>query len=99
MKKSATSKKWHTERRQGGARKDTRIDFSDIPELTPEMFARSVVRRGLKPVPSKAQITLRVDRDVLEWYRKQGPGYQSRINALLRAYFREYSKQTVKRSR
>jgi uncharacterized protein (DUF4415 family) len=63
------------------------------------MFARSVVRRGLKPVPPKAQVTLRVDRDVLEWYRRQGPGYQSRINALLRAYFQEYSKQRTKRSR
>jgi uncharacterized protein (DUF4415 family) len=99
MKKSATSRKSRAERRHGGARKDREIDFSDIPELTPEMFARSVVRRGLKPVPPKAQVTLRVDRDVLEWYRRQGPGYQSRINALLRAYFQEYSKQRTKRSR
>jgi uncharacterized protein (DUF4415 family) len=58
------------------------------------MFARAVVRRGLKPAPPKAQVTLRVDRDVLDWYRKQGPGYQSRINALLRAYCREASKSS-----
>jgi uncharacterized protein (DUF4415 family) len=92
MKKPTTSRKSRAERRPSGRRNGRKIDFSDIPELTPEMFARSVVRRGLKPVPRKAQVTLRVDRDVLDWYRKQGPGYQSRINALLRAYFQECSK-------
>jgi len=66
--------------------KDEQIDFSDAPEITPEMFAQVVVRRGLKPVPRKAQITLRVDRDVLEWFKKRGPGYQTKVNALLRAY-------------
>ena len=99
MKKSATLRKSRADRRRSGAPKDREIDFSDIPELTPEMFARSVVRRGLKPVPHKVQLTLRVDRDVIEWYRKQGPGYQSRINALLRAYFQEYSRKRVKRTR
>jgi uncharacterized protein (DUF4415 family) len=69
--------------------KDEKIDFSDTPELTPEMFARSLVRRGLKPVARKKLLTLRIDSDVVEWYRGQGPGYQTRINALLRAYMRE----------
>ncbi|MGA2071966.1 MAG: BrnA antitoxin family protein [Terriglobia bacterium] len=68
---------------------DKQIDFSDTPEVTPDMFARAVVRRGLKPVPRKEQLTIRVDSDVLEWYRRQGPGYQTRINALLRAYMQE----------
>ena len=72
-----------------GALKDREIDFSDIPELTPEMFARAVVRRGLKPLPRKRQLTIRVDSDVLEWYKQQGQGYQTRINALLRAYKHE----------
>jgi uncharacterized protein (DUF4415 family) len=69
---------------------DQGIDFSDTPQLTPEMFARAVVRRGLKPVARKRQLTLRIDSDVLEWYRRQGPGYQTRINALLRAYMQEH---------
>jgi uncharacterized protein (DUF4415 family) len=68
------------------ALKDKDIDFSDTPEVSPEMFARAVVRHGLKPVPRKAQLTLRLDSDVLEWFRKQGQGYQTKINALLRAY-------------
>jgi uncharacterized protein (DUF4415 family) len=66
--------------------KDSEIDLSDAPELTPEMFAKAVVRRGLKPASRKRLITLRVDSDVLEWFKAQGRGYQTRINDLLRAY-------------
>lgn len=50
------------------------------------MFARAIVRQGLKPASRKAQLTLRVDNDVLDWFKKQGEGYQTKINALLRAY-------------
>ena len=66
--------------------KDEEIDLSDLPEIPPEAFARAIVRKGLKPVERKAQITLRVDSDVLEWFREKGAGYQSRMNAVLRAY-------------
>jgi uncharacterized protein (DUF4415 family) len=66
--------------------RDKDIDLSDNPELTPEMFARAIVRKGLKPQPGKIQLTLRVDRDVVEWFRKRGRGYQTKINSLLRAY-------------
>jgi len=75
--------------------KDQEIDFSDTPELTPEMFARAVVRRGLKPLPRKEQLTLRLDSDVLRWYKEQGPGYQTRINALLRAYMEEHRRKSA----
>jgi uncharacterized protein (DUF4415 family) len=50
------------------------------------MFARAIVRNGLKPVLRKQQVTLRLDADVLEWFKSQGRGYQTRINTLLRAY-------------
>jgi uncharacterized protein (DUF4415 family) len=73
---------------------DEDIDFSDNPEVPAEMFARGVVRRGLKPIPPKKQLTLRIDSDVVEWYQKQGPGYQTRINALLRAYMKEHQRAT-----
>lgn len=49
-------------------------------------IVRGVVRRGLKPVPRKTAISLRVEEDVLEWFKAQGPGYQTRINAVLRAF-------------
>jgi uncharacterized protein (DUF4415 family) len=86
MKKAATSKKSQTDWKRVDALKDDDIDLSDIPEVSPEMFAMAIVRRGLKPVARKAQLTLRVDSDVLNWFRKQGQGYQTKINALLRAY-------------
>jgi uncharacterized protein (DUF4415 family) len=86
MKKETTSKKSGTDWKRVKAMTDRDIDLSDSPELTPRMFARAIVRRGLKPVPRKAQLTLRVDQDVLAWFRKRGRGYQTKINALLRAY-------------
>lgn len=66
--------------------KDEDIDFLDSPEITPEMFAKAVVRDGLRPPIHKKQLTLRLDADVLNWFKAQGHGYQTRINALLRAY-------------
>jgi uncharacterized protein (DUF4415 family) len=65
-----------------GARPDSEIDFSDIPELTNEQWKKAERGRFYRPV--KRQITARVDADVLEWLKSQGKGYQSRINAILR---------------
>jgi uncharacterized protein (DUF4415 family) len=47
---------------------------------------RGIVRQGLEAVPSKTSISLRVDREVLDWFKAQGPGYQTRMNAVLRAF-------------
>ena len=69
------------------AQKTSEIKLSnEHPEAKLKHIAKGVVRRGLKPVPSKKSISLRVDEDVLEWYKAQGPGYQTRINAVLRAF-------------
>ena len=86
MNRQSTSKESLTDWNRLDALQDEDIDLSDAPEITPEMFAKAVVRRGLKPPPSKQQITIRLDEDVLKWFRAQGQGYQTRINALLRAY-------------
>ena len=56
------------------------------PEAEVAHIVRGIVRRGLKPTPSKALVSLRVDEDVLEWFKAQGPGYQTRINSVLRAF-------------
>jgi uncharacterized protein (DUF4415 family) len=95
MKKPAISSKSRTDWKRVDTLPHKKIDFSDTPELTPEMFARAVVRRGLKPVLRKKQLTIRIDSDVLEWYRRQGPGYQTRINALLRAYMQEHPRKSA----
>jgi uncharacterized protein (DUF4415 family) len=44
---------------------------------------------------TKVQLTIRVDRDDLEWYRKKGRGYQTRINQLLRAYIEAHPKEVA----
>ena len=59
---------------------------SEHPEASMNHIVRGIARRGLKPAPPKASISLRLDADVLEWLKSQGPGYQTRINAILRAY-------------
>ncbi len=92
MKKKSTSNKSRTDFDRLDKMKDEDIDFTDAPEITPEMFAKAVVRRGLKP-RTKKQITLRIDSDVLEWYKKQGRGYQTKINLLLRAYMNAHRRQ------
>jgi uncharacterized protein (DUF4415 family) len=56
------------------------------PEFEPSRIVRGIVRRGLQPVPAKELISLRIDQDVIEWFKAQGPGYQTRINSVLRAF-------------
>lgn len=58
----------------------------DAPETLPDDWAQAIAHRGL-PVPErKQQIALRVDADVLEWYKAHGRGWQTRMNAVLRAF-------------
>ena len=59
---------------------------SEHPEADVKHIVRGIVRKGLQPAPSKALVSLRVDQDVLEWFKAQGSGYQTRINAVLRAF-------------
>ena len=56
------------------------------PEADVKHIVRGLVRKGLKPPPAKASISLRVDQDVLGWFKAQGTGYQTRINSVLRAF-------------
>ena len=62
------------------------IDLSDIPEVSTERFAKAIVRRGLNAVRRKSQVTLRIDSEVIDWFRARGRGYQTQINSILKAY-------------
>ena len=62
--------------------RDEDIDYSDIPELGDDMFAKPLVPWP----PKKETITIRVDSDVLGWFKRQGTGYQTRMNQVLRRY-------------
>jgi uncharacterized protein (DUF4415 family) len=71
---------------------DDRIQVSaEHPEADVAHVVHGIVRRGLVPVAPKVSISLRIDREVLEWFKAQGRGYQTRINAVLCA-FRDASK-------
>ena len=70
--------------------------MSDIPEWTDEQWERAKKYRGHFYRPIKDQITAKVDRDVLEWLKAEGPGYQSRMNAILR---REMLKALAEKSK
>ena len=62
------------------------VPTEEHPEADVKHIVRGIVRRGLKPVPSKSLVSLRLDQDVLEWFKAQGSGYQTRMNAVLRAF-------------
>jgi uncharacterized protein (DUF4415 family) len=70
---------------------DEDIDFSDIPELTEEDFAQAVWHPGY----GKQQVTVRLDRDVLHYFKQGGRGYQTRMNAVLRAYMEAVKKASA----
>ena len=76
-----TKRRSRTDWKRVDALRDENIDFSDIPKLGPDFFARAIIWPG-----PKRQITLRIDPDVLTFFRKHGRGYQSTINAVLRKY-------------
>ena len=61
---------------------DEDIDTSDIPPLDESFFAKAKIRQPRR----KESITIRLDSDVLAWYRSLGKGYQTHINAILRTY-------------
>ena len=63
--------------------KDDQIDYSDIPSQANVKWTRP---GALVPVENKQQITLRLDADVLSFFKNTGKKYQSRINAALREY-------------
>jgi uncharacterized protein (DUF4415 family) len=59
---------------------------AEHPELDVNHIVRVIVRKGLKPVEAKKSISLRLDAEVLAWFQAQGPGYQTRMNAVLKAF-------------
>jgi uncharacterized protein (DUF4415 family) len=71
-------------------------EYEEIPELTDEFFERAehrigekVIRRGRPPLDTpKKLVSLRLDQDVIDRFRADGPGWQSRINAALRKHLR-----------
>jgi uncharacterized protein (DUF4415 family) len=71
----------------------TPIDYSDIPELDEAFFKNANVTNW---PPAKAQLTIRLDADVLAWLKSNGRGYQTRINRILRVAMESTAKKKVR---
>ena len=62
--------------------RDEDIDDSDIPKLDESFWKHATLT---VPEP-KDRLTIRLDHDLVQWLKKRGSGYQTRINAILRSY-------------
>jgi uncharacterized protein (DUF4415 family) len=63
-------------------RPDSEIDTSDAPVLSDSAWKNAVRGRFYRPI--KQAVSLRLDADVVEWLKKDGKGYQTRANQMLR---------------
>ena len=65
---------------------DSEIDTSDIPEII--NWDNAVVGKFYRPI--KKPVTIRLDTDVIEWFKTQNGKYQSNINKALREYIKDH---------
>lgn len=89
----------HSDLAKADARGVTPADYEEIPELGDEFFARADERRagvlvkrgrGRPAGAKKAQMNLRIDIDVIEAYKAQGEGWQTRMNDALRDWAKSH---------
>jgi len=64
---------------------DSAIDTSDIPEMNADFWKTAQI--VMPEDRGKSQITAKFDSDVIAWFKKQGRGYQARMNAVLRSFY------------
>ncbi|MDB5629768.1 MAG: hypothetical protein JWQ51_2108 [Tardiphaga sp.] len=97
-KETIVTRKW-------GDRRKEKTDWSRFDTLTDDDIAKAVAsdpdavpidldwsKAELVTFVSKKPISIRVDEDVLDYFKKQGAGYQGRMNAVLRSYMQQMSK-------
>ncbi|WP_050420813.1 BrnA antitoxin family protein [Bradyrhizobium tropiciagri] len=101
-------KREKTIRRRWGDRRSGKSDWTRINALTDAEIEASIENdpdsQDLKDIdwsdavlavpPKKKAISIRVDEDVLDFFRSEGEGYQRRINAVLRSYMQQKTKPT-----
>jgi uncharacterized protein (DUF4415 family) len=83
MSNNSISSKSETDWTRLDAMTDEDIDLSDCPEVTPEMFARAIVRRGPK---TQVTVTVTIDREVLAWFQAQGDKANVQMALALKIY-------------
>lgn len=63
---------------------DEDINTDDIPELSGDFWKNARVRY---PAEGKERLTIRLDEDLVQWFKAQGKGYQTKMNAVLRSFY------------
>jgi uncharacterized protein (DUF4415 family) len=73
--------------------KEFEIDYSDIPETDEKFWKDAEV---IYP-DQKVHVSIRLDKDIISWFKQFGKGYQTRINSVLRSYINQRRKQEAKK--
>lgn len=71
------------------ASKDEDIDCSDIPELDETFWKNALLVHPEK----KERLTVRFDADMVEWFKNQGKGYQTKMNTVLRSFYEAHKNE------
>ncbi len=84
----ASRRKGKTDWARVDALTDEEIDeaIANDPDAAPIMTDEELARGYIVYPEPKRQISIRLDREVIDWFKRQGPGYQTRINAVLRTF-------------
>lgn len=90
MSNEFTSMKSMTDWERLESMNDEDIDFSDCPEITPEMAKNSTIRRSLKSSSQKQPLTLFLDDEIITWYKENEAFHQAEINTLLKEYIKSH---------
>lgn len=88
VKKDALKKSVKTNWARVDAMTDDEIDYTDSPEITEEMF--KLMQRY--EVPKKVTVNLRMDKDIVDFFKEHSHKYQTKINEVLAAFVRGYKK-------
>ena len=88
VRTSDTTQKGKTDWERVRALTDEEIDkaIASDPDAAPIMTDEELARGHIVYPEPKRQISIRLDREVIDWFKRQGPGYRTRINAVLRAF-------------
>jgi len=92
MSERDTSKHSQTDWQKLEAMTDEEIDYSDIPPLDDDFFARATLRLPQQP---QVVVTMQVDPDVFAWFDAQEDGWERRIRAALRIYVEAHKEQQL----
>ncbi|MDB5826009.1 MAG: hypothetical protein JWQ73_229 [Variovorax sp.] len=70
-------------------------EYDELPELTDGMLARATVNRGGRPrsASSKVLLSVRYSREVVDFFRATGEGWQSRMDGALKEYVAQHSQR------